>query len=70
MFCVFVHSVENEGRVEESQDKLTGEFTSDSGFVLEQLFRGDDVSLNKQRNTVRRFSLSLLSCCVSFWDSC
>lgn len=37
MFCVLVHSVENEGRVEESQDKLTGEFRSDSGFVLESL---------------------------------
>lgn len=37
MFCVFVHSVENEGRVEESQDKPTGEFRSDSGCVLESL---------------------------------
>lgn len=63
MFCVLVHSVENEGRVEESQDKLTGEFRSDSGFVLE------DVSLNKQRHRQTFHPLTSLLLCL-FSDSC
>lgn len=33
MLCAFVSSVENTGRLEESQDELTGEFTSSHMFT-------------------------------------